>query len=245
MTVNRIFQALDRFGAQMEFELRTPTLAVENEGERQYRIAYSKALADGVYPRNKLREVMRLHGMWTDADDLAMREEIANIAILEIELDQAQMKGEMDKCVEISGKMRKHRFRMWELFMIQQSVYMNSVEGIAELVKAESIMAACTVVKATGQRYWPSYTEFVRERDDSTISTVYNKAMEIQNELLLELRDNIEGTYSENKYLKDAKQAMLDRDIEERVEQELELRKKKALNEADGTPVGHQANQAG
>lgn len=240
MTVERKFLALDRYGAQIEFELRVPTLAIENEGERQYRIAYSKALADGVYPRNKLREVMRLHNMWTDEDDRGMREEIANIAILEIELDQAQLKGESEKCIEISTKMRKHRHRMWELFMIQQSVYMNSVEGIAELVKAESIMAACTVVKATGQRYWSAYVDFVKERDDSTISTVYIRAMEIQNELLLELRNSIEGSYSENKYLKDAKQAMLDRDIEERVEQELEARKKKALDAAE---VGNQTTQ--
>jgi|SRR5689334_4419770 len=244
MTVDRTFRAIDRHGADLEFEIKTPTLAIDNEGERQYRIAYSKAVAEGVYPRNKLREVMKHHGMWTEADDLAMREEIANLAILEIELDQANSKGENDKCIEISKKMRKHRFRMWELFMIQQSVYMNSVEGISELIKAEAVMAACVVLKATGERYWKTYADFVKERDENVRSTVYIKAVEIQNELLLEVRDTIEGSYSENRYLKDAKEAMLDRDIEERVAQELEARKKKALEEADGGQVGSQASQA-
>jgi|SRR6185436_10124829 len=242
MVVDRTFRAVDRYGAELEFEIRNPTLAVENEGERQYRIAYSKALNDGVYPRNKLREVMHNHGMWTDEDDRAMREEVANIAILEIELEQSQLKGENDKCIEIAKKIRKHRFRMWELFMIQQSVYLNSVEGISELIKAEAIMAACTVLKSTGQRYWPSYTEFVKERDESTVSTVYVKAVEIQNELLLEVRDTIEESYSENRYLKDAKQAMLDRDIEQRVAEELENRKRKALEEADAASVGNKTD---
>lgn len=243
MTVERTFRAVDRYGAQLEFEVRTPTLAIENEGERQYRIAYTRALADGVYPRNKLREVMRVHSMWTDEDDKVMREEVAHLAVLQIELEHAQLKGENDKCIDIAKNMRKHRFRMWELFMIQQSVYMNSAEGIAELIKAEAIMAACTLLKSTGQRYWPNYTEFVKERDESTTSTVYVNAVGVQNELLLALRDTIEEGYSENRYLKDAKQAMLDRDIEERVAQELEMRKKKALEEADGASVENKDNQ--
>lgn len=231
--INRIFKAIDRYGAQLEFELKTPSLAIENEGERQYRIAYSKALTDGVYPRNKLREVMRLHGMWTDTDDRAMREEVANLAIFQMDLEKSQLQGDNDKCLEIAKEMHKHRSRMWELFMIQQSVYMNSAEGIAELIKAETVMAACVMVKATSQRYWPNYAEFVKERDEGVLSTVYVRSVEIQNSLLLEMRDTIEDSHPENKYLKDAKQAAFDRDVNERVAIELEARKKKALDATD------------
>lgn len=231
--VDRIFKAIDRFGATMEFELVTPTLAIDNESERQYRIAYSKALAEGVYPRNKLREVMRSHNMWTDEDDQALREEVANLAILQVDLEQSQLKGENEKCIETAQKMQKHRSRMWELFMIQQSVYMNSAEGFAELIKAEAVMAACVSIKATGQRYWTSYADFVKERDENSSATVYIKAVEVQNALLLEMRDSIESTQAENKYLKDAKQRAFERDVEERVGVELEARKKKALEEAD------------
>jgi hypothetical protein len=240
MSVDRTFRAVDRFGAQIEFVVQTPTLAIENEGDRQYRIAYSKSLAEGVYPRNKMREVMRSHGMWTDEDDRIMREEVANLAILQMELEQAQLKGKNEECLEIAKKMRRHRYRMWELFMIQQSVYMNSAEGMAELVKAEAIMAACTVLKATGQRYWPTYADFVRERDESANSTVYVKAVELQNQLLLAMRDTIEESHPENRYLKDAKQAMFDKDIEERVEAELAARKQKALDDAG---LGNQTDQ--
>jgi len=245
MITERAFRAVDRFGAQMDFTVSTPTLAIENEGDRQYRIAYSQSLTQGVFPRNKMREVMRSHGMWTDEDDRIMREEVANLAILQMELEQAQLKGKHEQCLEAAKKMRKHRYRMWELFMIQQSVYMNSAEGIAELVKAEAIMAACTMIKATGQRYWATYTDFVRERDESTQSTVYIKAVEVQNGLLLEMRDTIEESHAENRYLKDAKQAMFDRDIEERVEAELASRKQKALEQADdnGTGLDNRADQ--
>lgn len=242
--VERTFIAIDRYGAKLDFEVKTPTLVIENEGERQYRVAYSKALKDGVFPRNKLRDVMKSHGMWTDEDDRAMREEIAHLAIYQIELEQAQLKGENEKCIEIATKMRKHRMRMWELFMIQQSVYMNSAEGIAELIKQEAMMAACTVMKSTSQRYWPTYADFVKERDESVVSTVYVKTVEVQNELLMEARNAIEDNNPENRYLKDARQAMLDRDIEERVAQELELRKQKALENADGDQVENRTDQA-
>lgn len=232
--INRIFKAFDRFGAETEFELRTPTFAIENEGERHYRVAYSQALSAGVFPRNKMREVMKRHGMWTDEDDKNLKTELAQMAILQIELEQSQQAGNQEKCVEIAQNISKCRGRMWELFMIQQSVYMNSAEGMAELVKAEAIMAACVQIKATGKKYWKNYTEFVTERDENDKSTVFAKAVEVQNEILLDIRNKIEEDQPENKYLKDIKSRMMDREIQEKVEEELNKRAAEALKKADG-----------
>lgn len=228
--VSRTFTAVDRHGAELEFELVNPTLAHEHEGERQYRIAYSKALAAGIFPRNKLKEVMREHGMWTDEDEASMREVVTDLAILQVELEQAQLSGEDEKCLRIAKTMSEKRTRMWELFMIQQSVYMNSAEGVAEMVKTEAIMAACTVLSNTQSRYWNNYTEFVKERDEHQNATVFAEAMMVQNALLLEVRDQLEDDQPENKYLKDVQSRVLDRDIEKEVQAELHRRAEKAQN---------------
>jgi hypothetical protein len=228
---NRTFKAVDRHGAEMEFELQIPNLSHEHEGERQYRIAYSKALAAGIFPRNKLKEVMREHGMWTEEDESAMRSVVTDLAVLQVELEDAQMKGRDEECLRIAKEMSGKRNRMWELFMIQQSVYMNSAEGVAEMVKTESIMAACTVLKANQSRYWKNYSEFVTERDEHPNATVFAEAMSVQNELLLEVRDQLEDEQPENRYLKDVQSRILDRDIEEEVQAELSRRAKKALDD--------------
>jgi hypothetical protein len=229
--VERNFRATDRNGVACEFTLVTPTVATDHEGERQYRIAYSKALTEGVFPKEKLREVMRKHGMWTEEDDKALKKAVGYIALLQIELKNAEAAGDDKACVDIATKIAEHRRRMWELFLIQQTVYMNSAEGVAEMVKTEAMMAACTVVASTGKRYWTDYSEYVRERDLNTKSTVYVTVVNIQATLLDEARRGLLSEYPEASYLKTPQEAALDREIEEEVLKTLHDRAEKAIEE--------------
>lgn len=230
--VERIFKAVDRNGNVCDFELVATTVGKENEGERQYRIAYSKSLAEGVFPREKLREIMREHGMWTEEDESQLKKTVAKIALLQIELKNAEAEGNTDDCVKIAKKIGIERRRMWELFLVQQTVYMNSAEGVAEMIKTETVMAACTILKSTGKRYWTDYSEYVRERDINTKSTVYAIAVNLQSQILDEARRGLLDEYPEATYLKTQEEAMLDREIEQEVMNTLRSRADTAI-EAD------------
>lgn len=228
--VERVFKAKDRTGQDCEFELKRPGYGEENEGERQYRIAYSNCLVAGIFPREKIREIMRLHGMWTDSDDIELKKVVGKIALLQIELRRLESEGNQDGCVKSARDITEVRRRMWELFLVQQSVYMNSAEGVSEMVKTESIMAACTLVKSTGKRYWETYADYVRERDFNTHSTVYSRVIEVQAALLDEARETLTNDYPENKYLKSTEDRIIDREIQEQVVKELKTRAEKALD---------------
>ena len=231
--VDRVFRAKNRIGDDCEFELKSPGLAEENEGERQYRVAYSKSLAEGVYPREKLREVMREHNMWTAADDKELKKAVGKIAVYQLELRRSEAEGNQDECMKAARGIAESRKRMWELFLIQQSVYMNSAEGVSEMIKTEVIMAACTIVKSTGKRYWENYAEYVRERDLNMKSTVYSKVVELQSHILDEARLGLMQDYPEQKYLKSLEDRMIDREIEESVVKEIRTRAEKAINKTD------------
>ena len=225
----RIFKAVDRLGNVVDFELKQPGLSEENEGERQYRVAYSKALVEGVFPREKLREIMRDHGMWTDEDNAELKKSVGRIAILQIDLRNSEADGDTEACTKAARGIAEARHRMWELFLVQQSVYMNSAEGVAEMVKTEAIMSACTILKSTNQRYWKDYTEYVRERDLNIKSTVYARVIDIQTKILDDARINLMQDYPEHKYLKSAEDRMMDREVQEEVARKLRERAEKAI----------------
>lgn len=229
MTVERTFRAKDRTGAELEFELVSPNQAAENEGERQYRIAFSKALQEGVFPREKLREIMREHNMWTEEDEKQLKRCVGKIAIAQIELKTEQTKGDEKRCLEIARDISNTRRRMWELFLVQQTVYMHSAEGVAEMIKAEAVMASCTVYKGTHKRYWETYKQFVEERDFNDKATVYATVVTVQSRLLDEARLSMIDGYPEKQYLKDIRDRMLDREVEEEVMAELKRRTSAAL----------------
>jgi hypothetical protein len=230
MVVERTFRAKDRNGTELEFELIPPNQAAENEGERQFRVAFSKALQEGVFPREKLREIMREFNMWTEDDEKQLKRCVARIAILQIELKTEQLKGDQTRCLGIAKDISNTRRRMWELFLVQQTVYMHSAEGIAEVIKSEAIMASCTMLKASRKRYWENYRQFVEERDFNEAATVYPTVVAVQSRLLDEARLSMIEGYPEKQYLKDVQERMLEREVEEEVVAELKRRTQAALD---------------
>ncbi len=203
--MERTFKAIDRHGAEMEFELIDPTDLLERESEMEYRKAYSAALKEGVLPREKMRDIFKETGIWSDDDEARFMTLIKEIGGLEIKLDQAVKQGKDDECIKIAGEMGKLRIQMLKLFTVQQSAYMQSCEGYAELVRLESLMASCILVKANKQRYWKNYKDYVIERDGNVRSTVPTQALLVNNVYLEERRDQTVSEFPEQKWLKSLK----------------------------------------
>ena len=118
---------------------------------------------------------------------------------------------------------------MWELFLVQQSVYMNSAEGVAEMIKIEAIMSACVLMKNSGTRYWKDYSEYVLERDLNTKSNVYASTIEIQAKILDQVRHGLLADYPEARYLKTVEDRVIDREIEEEVLRTIKTRATEAI----------------
>ena len=208
--MDKTFRAVDRYGAEIEFELVEPGMAIEREGEMQYRIAFSKALQLGILPREKMREVMREHGVWDMDDEESMRDALKDLASSQAALEIVEREGGDEACLRAATELTQKRNRMWELFMVQQSSFTNSAEGFAETIKGEAIMAATTVVKMTGERYWKSYREYVEERDVDGKSTVALESLKAHDDLITETRNNILEDFPERRWLKDARDRILE-----------------------------------
>jgi len=200
--MDRTFRAIDRHGAEMEFELIEATDILIREADMIYRKAYSEAIKEGILPREKMREIFDKNGIWTKDDDDDFRRLVSDITSLSLSLEEASKRSDNNECIKISGEMGILRVKMLRLFSVQQASYMQSCEGYAELTKLESLMASCVIIKATKQRYWKNYKDYVIERDQNATSNVPEKAMEFNNSLLEKMRDDTINEYPEQKWLK-------------------------------------------
>ena len=98
--MDKSFKAMDRYGAEMEFELVEPNLTVEREGEMQYRIAFSRALTLGILPREAMREVMREQRVWNQEDEEKMRKAMVDLAASQAILEAAEKGKDDDACLK-------------------------------------------------------------------------------------------------------------------------------------------------
>lgn len=236
--IERTFKAVDRYGAELEFELREPDKTAITMSDMQYRIAYSIALKEGILPREKMREMFKETGIWDEEDEKNINSVVRDLALSEFKLENASKKGDKDECIKLAGEMAKHRIRMFQLFLVQHSCFMNSCEGYAEVVRLEALMAGSVFVKATGHRYWPTYKDYVIERDQNDKSTVVSKAADVNNSLLEAKKDELVAQYPEQQWLKQIQAEIL----ETATKQAREMIKDKVEEARNGGEVADKTN---
>lgn len=193
------FKAIDRHGAELEFEMREVGIREINEADIHYRVAYSKALSAGIFPRDKMIQLMKDQEIWTEKDDEKLRGVTAEIVALETQFNEAEKNNNRDECINICEKLTKKRSEMWKIMSQQASPLTHSCEGYAEVVRAESLLAARVYIN--GKRYWQSYKDYIQERDENYKSNVPAKMLDLHSNTLKQERDKIIGQSLENKFL--------------------------------------------
>jgi hypothetical protein len=241
--VSRVFKAIDRYGAELEFELKEPDNDAVRHSDMQYRIAYSAALKEGILPREKMREIFKENGIWDDDDETAMMDILKELASLTLKLDDTAKRGDKDECIKIAGEMGKTRVRMFQMFMVQQSCFMNSCEGFAELVRLESLMASSVVIKANGVRYWKTYKDYVIERDHNDKATVAAETGKVNSLVLDEKKDELINEYPEQKWLRQIHSEFLQ--IAQQRAREMIQEKVKEAVDADKVASANTINESG
>lgn len=203
----KVFKAVDRHGATLEFLIKEPDRAIEAEADMRYRIAFGEALKAGLMTRDSIRQVMKEHELWRDSDETELKSVMLELAKLELELKHQETAGDQSAATITAGKLAEHRTRLWQLILMQQGPMANSCETYAELIRMEALMAACIYIKATQKRYWGSYQEYVLERDTNQIATVAQTAMDLTTENLVNERVRILEDNPEQRWLKNFKAA--------------------------------------
>jgi hypothetical protein len=228
--MKNVFKAMDRFGNETEFEVVKKTAAAEREIDMQYRIAFNEALKYGLMPREKMRSIMSDREMWSEADETELKNVLARLAMGQTNLHVLENSGKKDECIKVAEEMFSDRNKMWQLLMIQQSAFVNSAEGMAETIKYEATMCATLVVKATGARYWKTYSDYVTERDENETSTVIENLQKAYTVLGIEERDELLSEYPERKWVKHKTEEIMAESsaLEDEAERIVKTRKKAA-----------------
>jgi hypothetical protein len=194
------FRAVDRHGAELDFEVQNAGVKEANEAEMQYRISYSRALSMGIIPRDKMIDILRTNEVWDEELNRELVALTAAIALSEKELKAAEKRNQKNESLKAATELAKQRGRMWEIMSIQAKPLAHSCEGYAEIVRAEALLASQVHVKGVQGKYWPTYKDYVLERDEDPRSSVSTKMMDFQNEFLMEQRKEILDNTPEQKF---------------------------------------------
>lgn len=177
------FKAKDKFGNEVDFELVENTKKDANDAETQYRLAYSEALKSGFLTRESMLRFMKATGSWSEEFEKEFKDITQKTASAEIKLATAIQEGNDSAATEAATDLTKFRTELWEFIKIKTTPLINSCEGVAEIIKNEALLCFAIRLKGSKNRYWPSYKDYVTERDLNQKSTVAEVMYEVFSEM--------------------------------------------------------------
>ncbi len=189
---------------EKEFAVRKPTIAENEEAQKEYIKAYTKALDNGALLRVKMHEYLEKQGIWNQEKEVKLRDLNSQISSLEKEMrDGGKLskffKLEDGKPAGIALELRKLRHERNKLQSALIEGTDATAEGQAQNRQFNYLLSQCLVYN-NGQKYWKTFDEYNKSSDPIAV-----EAFRHFSSLMYGLDSNFNDKLPENKFLKSFK----------------------------------------
>jgi hypothetical protein len=185
-------------GNTIKLTTRTPVNQELQDADFEYSKSFNKGIMNGILPQSRLMAAFVENGVW-DKDKEAQVLELRNkVAKLEDDLAQAP---EADKVI-VAKAVRFERDKLFTLRQEKNDLLSHSAEAKADESQRNHIVSRVTELAASGVRVWPTYRDFIEEKDGNLVFRAVYEYLTYANGL----NSNFAAELPENKVLEtDAK----------------------------------------
>lgn len=180
----------------VEFLVRSPSLAEQREGQKVYNQAFSDAVKAKAIVRARMDDLLEEQGLW----DSAKQAKLTELQQIILENERALAKGgiPLKKAKELAIQMKETRGKIRELISVKTSLDNHSAEGQADNARFNYLVSACLVYNDTKQPYYKNLEDYLgRSSEVVAILAAQNLA-----NMLYGLDNDYENNLPENKFLK-------------------------------------------
>jgi hypothetical protein len=180
----------------VEFLVRSPSLAEQREGQKVYNQAFSDAVKAKAIVRARMDDLLEEQGLW----DSGKQAKLTELQQIVLENERALAKGgiPLKKAKELAVQMKETRGKIRELISVKTSLDNHSAEGQADNARFNYLVSACVVYKDTEKPYFKDLADYMDRIDDPVALA---GAQKLAN-MIYGLDNNFEKNLPENKFLK-------------------------------------------
>jgi len=166
-------------GDKVRLKLKDETLDIERRCDTEYHLAYTQLMQRGILPKAALEKFMQKNAIWSKEDEDTLGELQAQLAKLQIELQNAETH---EKGLVIAGKMGELRAECLNLVEVKAAVLSNSCESLADQIRRDAYIAYATVYADTNKPVFKGYEDFLNRADEQVVADARNLVLEIATE---------------------------------------------------------------
>lgn len=183
-------------GKEVEFLVRTPSLAEQREGQKVYNQSFSDAVKAKAIVRARMDDLLEEQGLW----DATKQKKLTDLQQVILDNERILAKGgiPLKKAKELALEMKETRVKIRELIADKTSLDNHSAEGQADNARFNYLVSVCLVYNETKQPYFKSLEDYLsRSNEPVSILAAQNLA-----NMLYGLDNDYEKNLPENKFLK-------------------------------------------
>lgn len=155
-------------GKDTQFAVVSPTNEVSEKAHHVYVKAWREAVEAGAILKAGVEAILRKQNLWSDQLKAETDEIRKKIGDAEVKLAKGGMK--LSEAKEIALDVRRNRNKLQRLNADWNSIDANSAESLAENVRFNYLVSACTVYGDTGNRYFKDYQTYIATENDPVAS---------------------------------------------------------------------------
>lgn len=181
---------------EVEFLVRSPSLAEQREAQKVYNQAFSDAVKAKAIVRARMEDLLEEQGLWDDEKQAKLSRYQTDV--LEDERTLARGGISLSKARDIAMRIKDNRMKIRELISVKTSLDNQSAEGQADNSRFNYLVSICLVYNETKQPYFKNLEDYMsRSSERVAILAAQNLANMIYN-----LDNDYENNLPENKFLK-------------------------------------------
>ena len=141
-------------GKEVEFLVRTPSLAEQREGQKVYNQSFSDAVKAKAIVRARMDDLLEEQGLW----DATKQKKLTDLQQVILDNERILAKGgiPLKKAKELALEMKETRVKIRELIADKTSLDNHSAEGQADNARFNYLVSVCLVYNETKQPYFKS-----------------------------------------------------------------------------------------
>lgn len=178
-----------------EYLVKKPGFKEITESTKVYNRTFKDAIQSGALIRERLDDVLREQGLWSDEKEMEYQTLRREILEYELKLKKGGIK--LSEGEDIAKHIRKHRLRIVELLTSRSNLDSNTAEGQADNMRFNYLVSCSLVYNDTGKRYFSSLEDYLERADDP----ISEKAARELYYLMYDQNSDAEKELTENKFL--------------------------------------------
>jgi hypothetical protein len=181
---------------EQDYVVKRPSMKELDEANKVYNKTFSQAINSGAIIRERLEDILREQGLWSDNKEMQYRTLRREVLDSELKLKKGGIKLVEGK--QIALNIKETRTKMVDMLMARSNLDSNTAEGQADNMRFNYLVSTCLVYKNTGRPYYKNLEDYLNQASQPLAV----KAARQLYTLLYDQDENAESNLPENKFLK-------------------------------------------